>query len=80
MHKEPDMCLQKIKALIMKFVQEKKLSGGVTAGNICRHIRNVNNKPSVYQRESYFRYQVILAYYFAVNFFLVVFYFIGNSV
>ncbi|ROI16565.1 hypothetical protein DPX16_22542 [Anabarilius grahami] len=31
MHKEPDMCLQKIKALIMKFVQDKKLSGGVTA-------------------------------------------------
>lgn len=80
MHKEPDMCLQKIKALIMKFVQDKKLSGGVTAGNICRHIRNVNNKPSVYQRESYFRYQVILAYYFAVHFFLVVFYFIGNTV
>jgi len=43
MHKEPDMCLQKMKALIMKFVQDKKLSGGVTAGNICRHIRNVNN-------------------------------------
>ncbi|RXN38512.1 hypothetical protein ROHU_001041 [Labeo rohita] len=33
MHKEPDMCLQRIKALIMKFVQDKKLSGGVTAGD-----------------------------------------------
>ncbi|XP_065136295.1 uncharacterized protein [Paramisgurnus dabryanus] len=33
MHSEPDMCLQKMKALIMKFVQDKKLSGGVTAGD-----------------------------------------------
>ncbi|TKS71091.1 hypothetical protein D9C73_005459 [Collichthys lucidus] len=32
MHTEPDRCLQKMKALIMRFVQDKKLSGGVTAG------------------------------------------------
>lgn len=41
MHKELDMCLQKIKALIMKFVQDKKLSGGVTPGNICREMWTV---------------------------------------
>lgn len=70
--KEPDMCLQKMKALVVKFVQDKKLSG-VTAGNICRRIRNVNNKPSVYQSESYFTYKVILAYYFAI-FFSIFFY------
>ncbi|XP_041858035.1 uncharacterized protein LOC121650545 [Melanotaenia boesemani] len=33
MYTEPDMCLQKMKALIIKFVQDKKLSGGVTAGD-----------------------------------------------
>ncbi|XP_062865180.1 uncharacterized protein LOC134327023 [Trichomycterus rosablanca] len=33
MHTEPDMCLKKMKALVMKFVQDKKLSGGVTAGD-----------------------------------------------
>uniref|UniRef100_A0A3B1ILN4 Exostosin GT47 domain-containing protein n=1 Tax=Astyanax mexicanus TaxID=7994 RepID=A0A3B1ILN4_ASTMX len=33
MHTEPDMCLKKMKALIMKFVQDKKVSGGVTAGD-----------------------------------------------
>ena len=42
MHTESDRCRQKM-ALIMKFVQDKKLSGGVTMGNMCRHNRNVNS-------------------------------------
>ncbi|KAJ8333870.1 hypothetical protein SKAU_G00411890 [Synaphobranchus kaupii] len=33
MHSERDVCLQKMKAHILKFVHDKKLSGGVTTVN-----------------------------------------------
>lgn len=34
MHSNPDDCLEKIKALIQKFMQDKQLAGGISAGKL----------------------------------------------